>query len=93
MYSQSTNLTDRYAADKVSLIKRYDVVAAILATMKTETKIGMGMKSKKKTKKKMTKKQLLPTVNRGGTFPFLPIIRRARVLDHRSGQRGESRKR
>jgi len=60
--------------------------------MKAKTKIGMGMKPKKKTtKKKVTKKRILPTAKRGGALPFLHIGR-ARILDRRSDQRGESAK-
>jgi len=34
----------------------------------------MGMKPKKKTKKKVTKKRILPTAKRGVALPFLPIM-------------------
>ncbi|EGI59607.1 hypothetical protein G5I_12225 [Acromyrmex echinatior] len=37
--------------------------------------MGMGLKPKKKTtKKKATKKRILPTVKRGGALPFLPML-------------------
>jgi len=43
--------------------------------MKAKTKIGMGMKSKKKTtKKKVTKKRIFPTAKRDGALSFLPIL-------------------
>ena len=43
--------------------------------MKAKTKIGMGMKSKKKaTRKKATKKRILPTAKRGSALPFLPML-------------------
>ncbi|KAL6268325.1 hypothetical protein P5V15_001452 [Pogonomyrmex californicus] len=38
--------------------------------MKAKTKIGMGMKAKKKAKKK----RILPTAKRGGMLPILPIL-------------------
>ncbi|KAL6256724.1 hypothetical protein P5V15_011652 [Pogonomyrmex californicus] len=40
--------------------------------MKAKTKIGMGMKAKKKASKK--KKRILPTAKRGGVLPILPIL-------------------
>jgi len=43
--------------------------------MKVKTKIGMDMKPKKKmTRKKATKKQILPMAKRGGALPFLPML-------------------
>jgi len=43
--------------------------------MKAKIKIGMGMKPKKKmTRKKVTKKRILPTTKRGGALPFLPML-------------------
>ncbi|KYN41750.1 hypothetical protein ALC56_03832 [Trachymyrmex septentrionalis] len=47
--------------------------------MKVKTKIGMGMKPKKK-RKKVTKKRILPTAKRGGTLPFLLILSALRSL-------------
>ncbi|KYN14637.1 hypothetical protein ALC57_13144 [Trachymyrmex cornetzi] len=87
-YSQSNHLTDRHAADKVLADKALGRVvardlalneraaaAAVWATMKAKTKIGMGMKPKKKTtRKKVTKKRILPTAKRGGALPFLPML-------------------
>ncbi|EGI59646.1 hypothetical protein G5I_12184 [Acromyrmex echinatior] len=55
-----------------------------------KTKIGIGMKSKKKTKKKMMKKRIFLMTKRGDALPFLPILG---ALDRRSGQRGKSDKR
>ncbi|KAL6253968.1 hypothetical protein P5V15_015815 [Pogonomyrmex californicus] len=40
--------------------------------MKAKTKIGMGMKAKKKAGKK--KKRILPTAKRSGVLPILPIL-------------------
>ncbi|KAL6252179.1 hypothetical protein P5V15_015588 [Pogonomyrmex californicus] len=40
--------------------------------MKAKTKIGMGMKAKKKAGKK--KKRIFPTAKRGGVLPILPIL-------------------
>jgi len=43
--------------------------------MTAKTKIGMGMKSKKTTtRKKATKKRILPTAKLGGALPFLPML-------------------
>ncbi|KYN15990.1 hypothetical protein ALC57_11769 [Trachymyrmex cornetzi] len=52
---------------------RRTAAAAVLATMKTKTKMGMKPK-KKTTKKKTTKKRILPTVKRDGMLPFLPML-------------------
>ncbi|EGI58254.1 hypothetical protein G5I_13688 [Acromyrmex echinatior] len=43
--------------------------------MKAKTKIGIGMKSKKKTttRKKTMKKRILPTAKRDGAIPFLCV--------------------
>ena len=88
-YSRSNDLTDRHAADKVlakearkrvtardSALSERAAAAAVWAAMKAKTKIGMGMKSKKKmtTRKKTTKKRILPTAKRGGALPFLPML-------------------
>ncbi|KYN27911.1 hypothetical protein ALC57_02687 [Trachymyrmex cornetzi] len=77
VYSCSTDLTDRHAADKVLADKAQGCVTArdsalseraaadaVWAAMKTKTKFGMGMKPKKKTTwKKTAKKRILPTRN------------------------------
>ena len=44
--------------------------------MKAKTKIGMGMKSKKKTttRKKTMKKRILPSAKRGVALFFLPML-------------------
>jgi len=73
-YSRSNDLIDRHAADKVladktlgrvaardSTLSERAAAAAVWAAMKAKTKIGMGMKPKKTTKKKVTKKRILPT--------------------------------
>jgi len=44
--------------------------AAVWAAMKAKTKIGMGMKTKKKT----AKKPILPTAKRGGILPILLML-------------------
>jgi len=70
-YSRSNDLTDRHTADKVladkalgrvtardSALSERAAAAAVWTAMKAKTKIGMGMKSKKKTtRKKATKKR------------------------------------
>jgi len=87
-YSRSNDLTDRHAANKVladkalgllvardSALSERAAAAAVWAAMKAKTKIGMSMKSKKKTtKKKVTKKRILPTAKRSGALSFLPIL-------------------
>ena len=87
-YSRSNDLIDRHTADKVladkalrrvvardSALGERAAAAAVWAAMKAKTKIGMGMKPKKKTtKKKVTKKRILPTAKRGGALPFLPML-------------------
>ena len=81
-YSHSNDLTDRHAADNIlaekarkritasdSALGERAAAAAVWAAMKAKTKIGMGMKPKKKTtKKKATKKRILPTAKRGGAL-------------------------
>jgi len=52
----------------------------------------MGMKSKKTSREKATKKQILPTVKGGGALLFLPMLG-VLVLDWQSDQYGESGKR
>ena len=88
-YSRSNDLTDRHAADNIlaekarkritasdSALGERAAAAAVWAAMKTNNKFGMGMKPKKKTttKKKMTKKRILPRAKRGGALPFLPML-------------------
>ncbi|KYQ58515.1 hypothetical protein ALC60_02489 [Trachymyrmex zeteki] len=87
-YSRSNDLTNRHAADKVladkaleritardSALSERDAAATVWAAMKTKTKIGMGMKPKKKTtRKKVTKKRILPTAKRGGALPILGML-------------------
>ncbi|XP_018371529.1 PREDICTED: LOW QUALITY PROTEIN: uncharacterized protein LOC108766619 [Trachymyrmex cornetzi] len=76
----------RHAADKVladkalgrvtakdSALSERAAAAAVWVAMKTKTKIGMGMKPKKTTKK-TTKKRILPTAKRGVALPFLSIL-------------------
>ncbi|EZA47289.1 hypothetical protein X777_16509 [Ooceraea biroi] len=44
--------------------------------MKAKTKLGMGLKTKKKKtmKKRTTKKRILPVAKRGGILPILPML-------------------
>jgi len=98
-YSRSNDLTDRHAADKVLADKALERIArdsalseraaaAVWAGMKAKTKISMGMKPKKTTRKKAMKKQILTTAKRGGAFSA--NVGHAWVLNQRSGQRGEN---
>jgi len=60
---------------KDSALSERAAAAAIWAAMKAKTKIGMGMKLKKKiTRKRAMKKRILPTVKRGGALSFLPML-------------------
>ena len=98
-YSRSHNLTNRHATNKVlvdkalaslrEILSERAVAAAVWTAMKAKTKIGMGIKPKKTTKKKMVKKRIFPTAKRGGALPFLPILG---ALGSWNGQRGESGK-
>ena len=82
-YSQSNDLTERHAADRIlgekarkrivardSTLGERAAATAVWAAMKAKTKIGMGMKTKKKT----TKKRILPVAKRGGVLPILPML-------------------
>jgi len=42
--------------------------------MKAKTKTSMGMKTKMKAKKKMTKKRVLPTAKHSGILPILSML-------------------
>jgi len=105
LYSRSNDLTDRHAdkvlADKAlgrvtakhSVLSERAAAAAVWAAMKAKIKIGMGMKSKKKTmRKKATKKWTSNSETRRTCVIVSANVRRARILDRRSGQRGESGK-
>mgnify|MGYP006961462374 CR=1 FL=1 len=83
-YSRSNELADRHAADEIlaakarkrviakdSALGERAAAAAVWAAMKAKTKIGMGMKKKKKVTKK---KRILPTARRGGMLPILPML-------------------
>jgi len=85
-YSQSKELVDRHAADKVladkalgrfiardSTVGEKAAAGAIWAAMKAKTKIGMGMKMKKR-KPTTKKKRILPAAKRGGLLPILPLL-------------------
>jgi len=82
-YSHSNDLAERHVADKIlaekaqkriiarnSTLGERAVAAAVWAAMKAKTKIGMGMKTKKKT----AKKRVLPTAKRGGILPILLML-------------------
>jgi len=60
--------------------------------MKAKTKIGMGMKSKKKTRKKATKKRTTFNSETRRCVTVSANVERAWILDWWSGQRGESGK-
>jgi len=103
LYSRSNDLTDRHAdkvlADKAlgrvtardSALSERAAAAAVWAAMKAKIKIGM--KSKKKTmRKKATKKWTSNSETRRTCVIVSANVRRARILDRRSGQRGESGK-
>jgi len=81
-----TAIIDRNAADKVladkalgrvtakdSALSERAAAAAVWAAMK-ETKIDMGMKSKKMIRKKSMKKRILLTAKQGNALPFLPML-------------------
>ena len=58
-----------------STLSERAAAAAVWAGMKAKTKIGMGMKSKKKTmRKEEMKKRILPTAKQGGALSFLPML-------------------
>jgi len=84
-YSRSNDLTERHVADIIlaekarkrivardSSLGERAAAAAVWAAMKAKTKIGMGMKMK--TKKRTTKKRVLPTAKRGGILPILSML-------------------
>jgi len=103
VYSRSNDLTVEYKvlADKAlgrvtarnSSLSERTVAATVWAAMKAKTKIGMGMKSKKKMmRKKATKKRILPTAKRRRCVTVSANVGRTWILDRRNGQRGESGK-
>ncbi|KYN29800.1 hypothetical protein ALC57_00751 [Trachymyrmex cornetzi] len=61
-----TKLCDKRA----SLRTERAAATAAWAAMKAKTKIGMGLK----TKKKKRSKRILPTAKRGGVLPVLPLL-------------------
>ncbi|KYN13309.1 hypothetical protein ALC57_14510 [Trachymyrmex cornetzi] len=78
-YSHSNDLTERHAADNIIAEKARKRITgsdstlaatAVWAAMKAKTKIGMGLK----TKKKKRSKRILPTAKRGGVLPVLPLL-------------------
>ena len=73
-YSRSNDLSERHAADRIlaakartrivakdSTLGERAAAATVWAAMKAKTKLGMGLKTK--TKKRTTKKQILPAAN------------------------------
>jgi len=99
-HSHSNDLAERHVADKIlaekarkRIIARNSTLeraaaAAVWAAMKAKTKIGMGMKTKKKTAKKIAKKRVLPTAKRGGILPILPMLC-ARIINRWNGRCGK----
>src|SRR5215469_94935 len=82
-YSRSNDLADRHVADNILADKaRKRIIArdstlgeraaatAVWAAMKVKTKIGMGLKMKKR----LTRKRILPVAKRGGILPILPLL-------------------
>jgi len=76
-YSHSNDLAERHVADNIlatkarkrivardSTLGERAAAAAVWAAMKTKTKIGMGLKTKK----------ILPVAKRGGILPILPLL-------------------
>jgi len=100
-YSRSNDLIDRHAdnvlADKAlervigrdSALSERAAAAAVWAAKKAKS---MGMKPKKKMRKKATKKRILSTGKTRRCVTVSTNVGRARILDRRSGQRGESGK-
>ena len=85
-YSRSNDLANRHVADDIlatkarkritardSTLGERAAAAAVWAAMKTKTKIGMGLKTKKKSKR-VTRKRILPLAKRGGILPILPLL-------------------
>lgn len=88
-YLRSNDLDTRHIADKILAEKaRGRVIAkdstfgeraaatAVWAAMNVKRKIGMGIKTMIKTKKRTTmkKRRILPTAKRGGILPILPLL-------------------
>lgn len=85
-YSHHNDLTERHVADNILATKaRKRITAkdstfgekaaatAVWAAMKAKTKLGMGLKTVMK-KKKRTNKRILPVAKRGGVIPILPLL-------------------
>ncbi|XP_072766556.1 uncharacterized protein [Anoplolepis gracilipes] len=85
-YSRSNNLGERHVADSILAARARERITAkdsnfgeraaataVWTVMKAKTKMGMGMK-KSSTKKKITKKRILPVAKRGGVLPILPVL-------------------
>lgn len=83
-YSHSTDLSERHVADRIlaerarqritardSTFGEKAAATAVWAAMKAKTKMGMGMKPRKR---KIVKKRVLPVAKRGGILPLLPLL-------------------
>lgn len=83
-YSHSNNLAKRHEADNILAAKARERITAkdstlgekaaataVWAAMKTKTKFGMGLKTKKK---RTVNKRILPIAKRGGILPILPLL-------------------
>ena len=83
-YSHSNDIAERHVADNIlaakarkritardSTLGERAAATAVWAAMKAKTKLGMGLKTKKK---KTTKKRILPIAKRGGILPILPLL-------------------
>ena len=95
-YSRSNDLADRHIADRVlaerareritasdSTFDEKAAAIAVWAAMKAKTKLGMGMKRRKKNEKEET-----PSGNEMWRFPT--DVRCARIFDRWSGERSKS---
>ncbi|XP_071649168.1 uncharacterized protein [Temnothorax longispinosus] len=83
-YSRSNDLAERHVADNIlaaearkrvtandSTLGERAAAIAVWVAMKAKTKLGMGLKTKKKMKKT---KRILPVAKRGGILPILPLL-------------------
>ncbi|KYM93372.1 hypothetical protein ALC62_16024 [Cyphomyrmex costatus] len=81
-YSHNNGLTERHAADNIlaekarkritardSSLTERAAATAVWAAMKAKTKMGMGLKTKKRKSKR-----ILPIAKRGGILPVLPLL-------------------
>ncbi|KYN00152.1 hypothetical protein ALC62_09086 [Cyphomyrmex costatus] len=81
-YSHNNGLTERHVADNIlaekarkritardSSLTERAAATAVWAAMKAKTKMGMGLKTKKRKSKR-----ILPIAKRGGILPVLPLL-------------------